>query len=236
MKLLVEDVEIEVIRKKIKNIYLKVNIPSGSVRISAPRSMSIDAIRHFTHSRIDWIRKHKKKISEQAQQPPPSSLKYHDNEMHLVWGQTCLLKLAERDSVPRVHLEDMTLIMQMRPGSEIETRQKILENWYRKQLNAVIPGLIESWEKKIGVSVNEFGIKKMKTRWGTCNTRAKRIWLNLELAKHPVDHLEYVVIHEMVHLLEPSHNKVFVAYMNEFFPRWKQNKAYLSRVPLRHCS
>jgi predicted metal-dependent hydrolase len=233
MKLFIDDIEVDVIRKKIKNIYLRITLSEGAVRISAPKSMSNEAIRQFTHSRLDWIRKHKKKISEQTGKLLPAPPKYQDNEYHKVWGESCLLKLVERDTVPSVHFEDLNLIMHIRPDSEIETRRKILDNWYRKELSQVIPELIESWERNMGVSVNDYGIKKMKTRWGTCNPKAKRIWLNLELAKHPFDCLEYIVVHEMVHLLEPSHNKVFVAYMNQYLPHWKQIKDILSKISLR---
>ncbi|MCD6201832.1 MAG: M48 family metallopeptidase, partial [Bacteroidales bacterium] len=144
------------------------------------------------------------------------------------------LKVIEKDEKPQVVLSHSKIELHVRPGTSTEKRQEVLDDWYRKELKKVIPGMIRKWEKKMGVTVNEFGVKKMRTRWGTCNPEAKRIWLNLELAKKPPECLEYIVVHEMVHLLERSHNERFIKYMNEFMPKWKFFRDELNRLPFRH--
>ncbi|MEI6846621.1 MAG: SprT family zinc-dependent metalloprotease [Chlorobiaceae bacterium] len=231
MKMIFGDIPVEVIKKNIKNVHLSVNPPLGNVRISAPSSMNDESIRGFAVSRLGWIRKQQKKFCSQERETPRE---YLDRESHFVWGSRCLLKVKEIEATPVVHLKHKTLVVQVRPGSGREKKQILLDEWYRKQLRAVLPDLMATWEKRTGIQVHEVGIKKMKTRWGTCNPEAERIWLNLELAKKPVECLEYIVVHEMVHLHEPTHNQQFVALMNTFLPQWKHYREVLNRLPVRH--
>jgi len=231
MKMMLADIPVEVLRKDIKNIHLSVYPPLGAVRISAPRAMREESIRCFALSRLDWIRKQQRKFGEQPRETPRE---YLDRESHYIWGQRRLLRIIEKNAPPSVQEQHKRLLMQVRPGSGTQKRQALLDDWYRKELKEVLPGIIASWEKKTGVAVSEFGIKKMKTRWGTCNHEAKRIWINLELAKKPKECLEYIVVHEMAHLIEPTHNHHFVTLMNSFMPQWKHYRDMLNRLPVRH--
>jgi len=149
-------------------------------------------------------------------------------------GKRYLLKIIEIDAAPEVELKHSKIELYVRPQTNKEKMKYILDEWYRRQLKAILPGLIEKWEKKMDVRVNEFGIKKMKTKWGTCNREAKRIWLNLELAKKPAECLEYIVAHELAHLIERNHNDSFISLMNKFMPKWRFFKEELNRRPLRH--
>lgn len=231
MKMMLGEIPVEVLRKDIKNIHLSVYPPSGRVRISAPHAMRDDSIRCFALSRLDWIRRQQQKFDEQERETPRE---YLDRESHYVWGERRLLRIEEKDEPPVIRLQYKSLFMQVRPGTDPDKRQSLLDEWYRKELKAVLPELIASWEKKTGVAVSQFGIKKMKTRWGTCNPEAKRIWINLELAKKPKECLEYIVVHEMTHLIEPTHNHHFVTLMNTFMPQWKHYRDLLNRLPVRH--
>jgi predicted metal-dependent hydrolase len=144
------------------------------------------------------------------------------------------LKVVEQKASPKVILKHSEIELYIRPNTTIEKRKQILDEWYRAELKKIVPKMIEKWEKKIGVKCNEFGIKKMRTKWGTCNTEAKRIWLNLELAKKPTECLEYIIVHELVHLLERKHNNRFVSFMDEFMPKWRFYRDELNRLPFRH--
>lgn len=224
------DIIIDIEQKDIKYIYLSVYPPTGRVRIAAPLGMDLDTIRVYALSKLNWIKKQQSKLRGQDREAPKEFLNY---ESHYFRGKCYLLKVVEYEARPRIELEHSTLVMYVRPGTPIEKRQRILDEWYRWQLKMVVPVLIEKWEKKLNVKVNEFGIKKMKTRWGTCNREARRIWLNLELAKKPPEHLEYIVVHEMVHLLERKHNGKFKAYMDEYLPKWRLYKDELNRLPVK---
>ncbi len=231
MKLRLNDLDIEVVQKKIKNVHLSVYPPHGRVRVSAPESMALDTIRVFVISKLAWIKKQQKKLHAQAREAPREFI---TRESHYFNGERYLLNVIETKGAAWVKQQHSTLDLYVRPGASRERKSAILDGWYREQLKQKLPPLIAKWEDKMGVKVNEFGIKKMKTRWGTCNTKAHRIWLNLELAKKPAECLEYVVVHEMVHLLEPSHNNRFVALMDRFMPKWKSHKDELNRLPIQH--
>lgn len=225
------DVIVNVEQKNIKHIHLSVYPPDGRVRISAPTRMDLDTIRVYALSKLKWIKKQQAKFINQEREAPRE---YISRESHYFRGKRYLLKVVEYKAPPKIELQYSTIVMYIRPGTPLEKRQRLLNEWYRAQLKIDVPQLIEKWEKKMNVKVNEFGIKKMKTRWGTCNPRAKRIWLNLELAKKPPEHLEYVVVHEMVHLLERKHNDNFTAYMDKFMPKWRYYKDGLNRLPVKH--
>lgn len=225
------NIDVEVIQKDIKNVHLSVHPPIGRVRIAAPSRMNIDTIRIYAISKLSWIKKQQTKILNQKREAPRE---YLTKESHYYLGKRYLLKVIELDTVPIVNLTHSTIELYVRPGSPIEKRKEILENWYREQLRELAADLITHWEKKMKVKVEEFGIKKMKTKWGTCNEEAKRIWLNFELAKKPLECIEYIVVHELVHLKERHHNDKFVAHMNNFLPTWKQLKSDLNKLPVSH--
>lgn len=226
-----KDLDVEVIQKNIKNVHLSVYPPNGRVKVSAPRTMAIDTIRVFLISKLAWIKKQQEKLRKQERE---TERDYIDRESHYFNGNRYLLKIVETSGPARVELKARIIELYIRPGASIEKRQAVLNAWYRQHLKNAIPKIIQKYEKSIKVQVREFGIKKMKTKWGACNPAAQRIWLNLELAKKPPECLEYIVVHEMVHLLERRHNSRFVSFMNVFMPNWSYCKDELNRLPIRH--
>ncbi len=225
------NIKIEVEQKDIKNIHLSVYPPDGNVKIAAPLRMDLDTIRVFAINKLQWIKKQQGIFRNQEREAPRE---YRSKESHYFQGKRYLLKVNEKDAKPKVVLTRSKIELYVRTGTSAEKRQEIIEEWYREELKKTIPKIIEKWEKIIGVKANEFGIKKMRTKWGTCNIEAKRIWINLELAKKPPECLEYIVVHELVHLLERSHNDKFKSYMNEFMPKWRFYRDELNRLPFRH--
>jgi len=225
------DLIIEVEQKDIKNVHLSVYPPNGRVRIAAPSKMTLDTIRIYAISKLRWIKKQQTKILSQKREAPRE---YLTKESHFYLGKRYLLKVIELNTVPAVHLTHNNIELYVRPNSSPEKRKEILENWYREQLRVLGTDLIAQWEETMKVKVKDLGIKKMKTKWGTCNEEAKRIWLNFELVKKPIECVEYIVVHEMVHLKVRNHNNKFVAYMNHFLPEWKQLKAELNKMPVSH--
>lgn len=224
-------ITVDVVQKDIKNIYLSVYPPTGQVRISAPLRMDLDTIRVFAVSKLNWIKKQQTKLRNQEREAPREFL---NKGSHYFNGKRYLLKVTERNAAPKVVLKHSAIELYVRPETDAGKRKSILDEWYRRKLKETVPSLIEKWEKKINVQVNEFGIKKMRTKWGTCNSEAKRIWLNLELAKKPPECLAYVVVHEMLHLLEKNHSDRFISLMDEFMPKWRFYKDELNRLPVRH--
>jgi len=224
-------IKIEVEQKDIKNIHLSVYPPNGVVRISAPNRMDIDTIRVFALNKLKWIKKQQNTFENQERETPRD---YLTKESHYFLGKRYLLKVIIHNHPPKVVLKHNTIELFVRPNTSEEKRQEVIEEWYRSELKRITPKLIAKWEKVIGVQSNEFGVKKMRTKWGTCNIKAKRIWLNLELAKKPLECIEFIVVHELVHLLERTHNEVFVSYMNEFMPKWRFYREELNKLPFRH--
>ncbi len=226
-KLVVADIEVQLIKKNIKNLYLSVLPPDGQVRISAPKKMDDEAIRLFVVSKLSWIKKQRAKFQNQERQPERELV---SGESHYLWGERYLLNVIYTDKRKQgVEIRNKTYLdLFVRENSDKEQRQKVMREWYRRELKAVIPSIIQKWEPVMGVKVQDWGVKLMKTKWGSCNTKAGRIWLNLELAKKNPACLEYTVVHEMVHLLERLHNERFVAYMDEFLPNWRSIKAELN--------
>jgi predicted metal-dependent hydrolase len=222
---------VDVEQKDIKNIHLSVYPPNGKVRISAPLRFDLETIRIFAISKLGWIKQQQAKLRNQQREAPRE---YNTRESHYFLGKRYLLKVIETDGKPKVEIKHDKLILQVRPGSTTEQKQILLQEWYRDQLKSIVPEYIAKWEEIMNVKVDEFGIKKMKTKWGTCNREAKRIWINLELAKKPLECLEYIVVHEMVHLLERNHNDRFVAFMNKYSPQWRHYKEELNRLPVSH--
>ena len=224
-------ITIEVVRKAIKNVHLSVYPPAGRVRISAPAHLSLETIRVFAIAKLDWIKQQQAKLRAQARETPREFL---ERESHYLWGQRYLLQVIEREEAPAVTLRGNKMVLQARPQSDAAKRQEILENWYREQLKAALPSLISKWEPKLGVRVERFHVQRMKTRWGSCNPPKRSIRLNTELARKPRECLEYLVVHEMVHLLEPTHNERFIALMDRFLPNWRHLRDVLNRLPVRH--
>jgi len=225
------DIWVEVELKDIKNVHLSVYPPKGRVRIAAPNRMNLDTIRIYAISKLAWIKQQQKKFQAQVREAPREFL---NREGHYYLGSRYLLKVIEHDAPPEITVKHKTIEMRVRPYTDMEKRHSLMDEWYRAQLKTLVPPIIAKWEKIMGVSLNEFAIKKMKTKWGTCNREAKRIWLNLELAKKPFQCIEYIVVHEMVHLLERNHNDKFIAHMNRFLSEWKDLRNELNKLPVSH--
>jgi hypothetical protein len=231
-QLKISNVTIDVVRKGIKNMHLSVYPPTGRIRIAVPLNIDDEAVKLFAISKLSWIKKNQRKFEKQERQ---TSRKFAERESHYFEGKRYLLRVTESDAAPKVIIKNKTHIdLFVRPNTSIEQRQIILNEWYRKRLKNIIPSLIAKWEKVIGVTVHDWGVKQMKTKWGTCNIEQKRIWVNLELAKKPMHCLEYIVVHEMIHLLERHHNDRFLKYLDEFIPNWKYYKEELNRLPVSH--
>ncbi len=224
------DTVVDVVLKDIKNVHLSVYPPTGSVRISAPKRMNIDTIRVFAISKLDWIKQQQAKLREQERETPRE---YVDRESHYVWGKRFLLTTFERDKPPSVELTHNRILLGSRPGTGEKKREALVEQWYRDQIKKAVPPLLARWQPLMGVTADRFFVQRMKTKWGSCNHLARTIRLNTELAKKPVECLEYVVVHELVHLLEPTHSARFVALMDRFIPQWQFYRELLNRLPVR---
>ncbi len=227
------EITVDVIRKDIKNIHLSVYPPTGRVRISAPSRMTLDTIRVYAVSKLGWIKKQQTKLRNQERE---TQRDYVTRESHYFMGKRYLLKISETDLAQSVVLRHREIELVVKNGADLEQRQRLLEDWYRKQLRHKAGMYIAFWEKQMNLKVAEFGIKRMRTKWGSCNRDAKRIWLNLELAKKPKGCLEYIVVHEMVHVMERNHGPRFIALMDQFLPQWRQYKEELNRLPIGHSS
>jgi predicted metal-dependent hydrolase len=223
------NIAINVVRKNIKNVHLSVYPPMGNVRISAPLRMNLDTIRVFAISKLDWIRHQQQKLRNQVRETPRE---YIDRESHYLWGKRYLLNLIEIEAPPYLEIQHEQILLRVRPGADIAKKRAIVDEFYRHQIEIAIPPLIAKWERLMGLQVNSFTVRKMKTKWGSCTPSLQTIRFNLELAKKPAECLEYVVVHEMVHLLEPSHNKRFIAFMDSFMPKWRFYQSELNRLPI----
>ena len=227
------DIAMKIVRKDIKNVHLSVHPPTGRVTISAPSRLSLDTIRVFAISKLGWIRRQQTKLLEQERETPRE---YLNRESHSVWGRRYLLKLIEADVSASVELSHSRMIVRARTGWDQAKKHELLEAWYREQLKAAVPRLIAKWELLMGVKVERFFVQRMRTKWGSCNPDTRTIRLNTDLAKKPRECLEYIVVHEMVHLLEPTHNARFVKLMDQFMPKWQFYRQILNRLPVRHQS
>ena len=231
-RILIGELEIEIVRKDIKNIHLAVYPPHGKVRLAYPKDVNENTIRLYAISKLSWIKKQQRKF---VQQDRLTSRNYLDRETHYLFGKKYLLKVIVENKPAQVTIKRKTVIeLSVRPGSTKEQKQKVLEDYYREELKERITVLLDKWQKKTGIKVNDFGVKKMKTKWGTCNREAKRIWLNLELAKKPIQCLEYIIVHEMVHILERHHNDRFQHLLKQYMPKWKHLKQELNNLPVSH--
>ena len=224
-------IEVAVVRKEIKNLHLSVYPPNGAVRIAAPSRMALGTIRVFAISKLGWIKSQQRKLREQPREAPRE---YLDRESHFVWGRRYLLKLVEEESAPRVELKHSKLLLHLRPGSSDAKKREVLEDWYRERLKEAVPPLIDRWEALMGVTVRRVFVQRMRTKWGSCSPDVGNIRLNTDLAKKPLECLEYIVVHEMAHLLEPTHNSRFQALMDGLLPHWRLCRDELNRLPVRH--
>ena len=226
-------IEMQLNRKAIKNLHISVLPPDGRVRISAPERMTDTAIRMAVISRIPWIRKQQ---SEFAKQPRQSDREMVSGECHYVWGRPHRLNLVERAGRREVTVSGGKVNLYVKPGTTVENKALVLSEFYRDALKERIGSLLGDWQAQIGMEATAWGVKKMKTKWGSCNTRSGSIWLNLELAKKPPECLEFILVHELVHLLERNHNDRFKAYMDAFLPDWRERRNLLNSMPLGHSS
>jgi len=231
-ELVVSGIAVQIVRKPIKNLYLSVCPPEGQVRVAVPLHMTDENVRLAVISRLIWIKK--QQAAFQAQ-PRQSKREMVTGESHYVFGKRYRLEIIERRGCHEVVIKTNSILqLFVNPGTSTQNRALVLNEWYRNQLKARIPALLNHWQVAIGKQAAEWGIKKMKTKWGSCNIYQRRIWLNLELAKKPIECLEYVLVHELVHLLERHHNDRFNAYMTHYLPQWQRCHDILKREPLGH--
>lgn len=230
-RLVLGDVTIDVVRKDIRNLHLSVNPPAGAVRIAAPRHADAQMIRAFAIRKLGWIRAQQRKLRAQEREPRRALV---ERESHYVWGRRVLLKLVEHDAAASIELRPRSLVLAVRPGTESAKRTALLDAWYRATLKAEAAALIDRWQKRLGVQVRRLYVQRMKTKWGSCDPRAGSIRLNTELAKKPPGCLEYLVVHELLHLIEPNHNARFRSLLDRFLPAWQERRAELNRLPVAH--
>ncbi len=223
---------VDVVRKNIKHMHLAVYPPDGRVRVAVPVHIGDEAIRLAVIVRLPWIHKHQQKYTNQVRQSPRE---YISRESHYFKGRRYLLNVIEHDGFAKVVLNGKpTIDLYVPIGSGHAKRERTLQEWYRQELKVQIPPLIEKWQKIMHVGVSDWKIKRMKTKWGTCNIRERRIWVNLEIVKKPVQCLDYIIVHEMAHLMERTHNANFIALMDKFLPNWKSLRQTLNSYPLQH--
>lgn len=225
------DLHAEVIRKPIKHVHLSVYPPDGRVRISAPTSMALDTIRLYAITKLGWIKRQQSKILAQERETPRE---YLDRESHYVWGKRYLLKVIPTQASPTIKRKHSMLELHSRPGSTDAKHAELLEVWYREQIKAAVPALLARWQPLMGVNATRLHVQRMRTKWGSCNPATGLIRLNTDLAKKPPQCLEYILVHELTHLLEPTHNARFQSLLDGFIPHWRQIKAELNRLPVRH--
>ena len=230
-KIKIGNTEVNVVKKNIKNLHLGVYPTEGRVRIAAPQEMNDESIRLFAISKIPWIRKQQSKFLKQERE---AKREYLSGESHYFKGRRYLLDVQFTNEQPRAEIKKNIRLF-VKEGSKTEIKEKIMEDLYRNELKKEVPVLVEKWEKLIGVKVNDYKIRKMKTKWGSCNPDTKRIWINLELAKKSSDCLEYIIVHEMVHLLEKKHSPMFEQHLDNFMPDWEQHKKELNSSLLGHA-
>ena len=223
------EILISVTRKDIKHVHLSVHPPEGRVTLVAPTSTRLEVARAYAISRLGWIREQQSKLEAQAREAPRQ---FVERESHYVWGRRYLMVVNHQDAKPSVVLDHKRITLTVRPGSDAYKRAEVMHEWQKRQLHAVVPVLIKKWERKLKVKVAGYYLQRMKTKWGSCNHQAGNIRLNTELVKKPKDLLEYVIVHEMVHLLEPTHNERFVSILGQHYPTWREARAELNELPL----
>ena len=223
------DIFITVTRKSVKNVHLTVHPPEGRVTLVAPTGTRLEVARAYAISKLNWIRAQQQQLHAQVREAPRQLV---DRETHYVWGRRYLMTVIERDERPSVKLEPQKITLYVRPGSTKDKRAQVLGDWHRKLLHEFVNPVIKKWEQKLQVRVSGYFLQRMKTKWGSCNHRAKNIRLNTELVKKPKDLVEYVIVHEMAHLIEPTHNERFISILEDNFPHWREARAELNELPI----
>jgi len=223
------DITIEVTRKDIKHAHLSVHPPNGRITLVAPKETRLEVARAYAASKLGWIRDQQAKMRGQARETPRE---FVERESHYLWGRRYLLSVREEDVKPFVKISHRNITLTVRPGSTREKRESVMQDWHRSLLHEIVPGLIRTWEAKLGVNVAGYFLQRMKTKWGGCNHRERNIRLNTELVKKPKDLLEYVVVHEMLHLIEPTHSARFTAMLAKYYPSWQAARMELNDLPL----
>lgn len=223
------DVELVLVRKQVKHVHLTVHPPSGKVTLVAPRGTRTEVARAYAISRLGWIRRQRQQMAAQPRETPRQ---FVERESHYVWGRRYLLSVREIDGPPRVDIGHRRLRLTVRAGSSLAKRAEVMHEWHKAQLHAVVPGLIEKWQTRLGVRVAAYFLQRMKTRWGSSNRSKGNIRLNTELVKKPRDLLEYVVVHEIAHLVAPGHKDGFMALLDKHWPQWRESRAELNALPL----
>lgn len=228
-KITLGDVTIQVVRKAIKHVHLSVHPPGGRVTMTAPKETRLEVARAYAISRLRWIREQQSRLRGQARETPRQ---YINRESHYLWGRRYLMTVVETDAKPVVQIDHKRITLRVRPGAPRGRRSEVVHEWHKHLLHATVPTIIRRWEPKLGVKVRGYFLQRMKTKWGSCNHRAGHIRLNTELVKKPKDLLEYVIVHEMIHLLEPRHSVEFIALLDQHYPSWREARAELNELPL----
>jgi predicted metal-dependent hydrolase len=223
------EISVLVTRKAIKHVHLSVYPPDGHVTLVAPLSTRLDVARAYAISKLGWIRAQQAKLKEQARE---TRRIFIERESHLLWGRRYLMTVLKRDAKPGVVLDHRRITLSVRPGSDWAKRAEVIHEWHKSLLHAVVPPLIKKWETALQVHVTGYFLQRMKTKWGGCNHRAGHIRLNTELVKKPKDLLEYVIVHEMVHLIDPTHSDRFMTLLQKHYPTWREARAELNELPL----
>ncbi|WP_183942270.1 M48 family metallopeptidase [Sphingorhabdus rigui] len=225
------DLSIDLVFKDIKNIHLSVYPPTGRVRIAAPTRANIETIRAFAISKLVWIRKHQTKLAEQERQPPREFL---DRESHYLWGRRMLLQIVVSQGRPSIDIEHKKITLRGPEAFTLEAKQRLLDKLYRREARRAIEPIASKWEKILGIEINQIYWQRMKTRWGSCNPQSGNIRLNLELAKKPLECLEYILLHEALHFLVPNHGEHFLVLLDQHMSNWRTIRQILADEPLAH--
>ncbi|MGO2007352.1 M48 family metallopeptidase [Vreelandella alkaliphila] len=223
------DIHIAVTRKAVRNVHLSVHPPEGRVTLVAPDNTRLEVARAYAISKLGWIRSQQSKLQLQDRETPRKFIK---RESHYLWGRRYLLNVEEKEARPNIKLDHKRITLRVRPDSSPEKRAQVMHEWHKRLLHEAVPPLILRWESKLGVTVNRYYLQRMKTKWGSCNHRAGNIRLNTELVKKPKDLLEYIIVHEMTHLIEPTHNERFIALLDQHYPVWREARDELNALPL----
>lgn len=223
------EIAIALTRKDVKHVHLSVHPPHGRVTLVAPVATRLEVARAYAVSKLGWIRAQQERLQNQARE---TKRRFVTRESHYLWGHRYLLAVQEVDAKPSVSLDHRRMTLKVRPGSSQAKRAEIMHEWHKALLHEVVPPIIRKWEKRLRVSVGAYFLQRMKTKWGGCNPKAKNIRLNTELVKKPKDLLEYVIVHEMIHLIEPTHSERFLVLLTEHYPTWREARAELNELPL----
>ena len=223
------ELSIRVTKKDVKNVHLSVHPPDGRVTLVAPKTTRLEVARAYAISKLGWIRNQQEKLAKQERETPRQ---FTERESHYLWGRRHLMTIIHREAKASVTLDHKRITLTVRPGSDAIKRAEVIHEWHKLLLHAVVPSLIRKWEPKLKVKVTGYFLQRMKTKWGSCNHKAGHIRLNTELVKKPKDLLEYVIVHEMVHFLEPTHSEQFMETLGKHYPTWREARNELNELPL----